>query len=278
MKLQVATYNIHKGVSSLVPVPRVHALKQAITALDSDVIFLQEVQGRHDLHASRYGCHSQPLHVRWPEQAQHEFLAGESHHCAYGMNAAYDHGHHGNALLSKYPIASMSNRDVSDHAYEKRGILHCVLRTPITDVHCYVIHFGLFSGSRLRQTKALIEAVSHSSSTDVPIIIAGDFNDWRNQLNVTLCSELGVCEVFDASSSMCGVDKLLHRFSGKQARQPPRTFPSALPWLRLDRVYVRGFNVTSAEVMQGGVWSRLSDHVPIVAKLELKNEFLQKAS
>jgi endonuclease/exonuclease/phosphatase family metal-dependent hydrolase len=51
-------------------------------------------------------------------------------HSAYGMNAVYDHGHHGNALLSSFPIGNQHNHDVSDHAYEQRGILHCVLETP----------------------------------------------------------------------------------------------------------------------------------------------------
>ena len=49
MKLRIATYNIHKGVASLGSRPRVHALKQALTALEADVVFLQEVQGRNDL-------------------------------------------------------------------------------------------------------------------------------------------------------------------------------------------------------------------------------------
>jgi endonuclease/exonuclease/phosphatase family metal-dependent hydrolase len=40
------------------------------------------------------------------------------------------------------------NHDVSDHAYEQRGILHCVLETPAGKVHCYVVHLGLFEGSR----------------------------------------------------------------------------------------------------------------------------------
>ncbi len=129
MKIRVATYNIHKGVSSVRGLPRVHALKQAIALFHADVVFLQEVQGKHDRNAARYGAEKNG-HKHWPEASQHEFFAGAEHHSAYGMNAVYDHGHHGNALLSKFPIASQTNHDVSDHAYEQRGILHCVLKTP----------------------------------------------------------------------------------------------------------------------------------------------------
>jgi endonuclease/exonuclease/phosphatase family metal-dependent hydrolase len=264
MKLRIATYNIHKGVSSFGSLPRVHALKQALVSMDADILFLQEVQGRHDKYATRHAA-------LWPEQAQHHFLAGESHQAVYGMNAVYDHGHHGNALLSRFPVLSSTNTDVSDHAFEARGILHCVVQTGQDDLHCYVVHLGLFAGSRKRQTEALIAAVSSSAPPGAPVLIAGDFNDWTNQLSDTLRERLGVTEVFDDNLPSRGFGAYLRTLSGRGPRmQPARTFPAALPWLRLDRVYVRGFRVESAQVLHGALWARLSDHAPIVAALELK--------
>ena len=263
MKLRIATYNIHKGVSTIGTRPRVHALKQALSALEADIIFLQEVQGRHDLLALKHAAN-------WPVQGQHEFLAGEDKHSAYGVNAVYDHGHHGNALVSSFPIASSRNQDVSDHAYESRGILHCVVRCNDVDVHCYVVHLGLFAGSRKRQTDALIDAVSSSAPPGAPVIIAGDFNDWHNKLSETLRAGLGVTEVFDENLSKRGFGTYLRLLSGRGPKiQPARTFPAAMPFLQLDRIYVRGFKVASAKVMHGILWSRLSDHAPIVAELEL---------
>jgi endonuclease/exonuclease/phosphatase family metal-dependent hydrolase len=264
MKLRIATYNIHKGVSSFGSRPRIHALKQAVGAMEADVIFLQEVQGRHDLLALRHAA-------TWPAQSQHEFLAGDSQHCVYGVNAVYDHGHHGNALLSNFPITSSRNQDISDHAYEGRGILHCVLQTPDVDVHCYVIHLGLFAGSRKRQTEALIAAVAGSAQNDEPVIIAGDFNDWGNHLSDVLRDSLGVTEVFDQNLPRRGFGSYLRQLSGSEPKsQPARTFPAALPLLQLDRIYVRGFSVESAQVLHGPLWARLSDHAPIVASLLLK--------
>ncbi|MFL6717724.1 MAG: endonuclease/exonuclease/phosphatase family protein [Burkholderiaceae bacterium] len=264
MKLRIATYNIHKGVSTIGSRPRVHALKQALSALEADVIFLQEVQGRHDLLALKHAAN-------WPSQSQHEFFAGEDKHSAYGVNAVYDHGHHGNALVSSFPIASSRNQDVSDHAYESRGILHCVVQCNDVDVHCYVVHLGLFAGSRKRQTDALIDAVSSSAPPDAPVIIAGDFNDWNNKLSDTLRAGLGVSEVFDENLSRRGFGTYLRLLAGRGPKvQPARTFPAAMPLLQLDRVYVRGFKVASAKVMHGILWSRLSDHAPIVAELELE--------
>src|SRR3954470_12267009 len=99
MKIRVATYNIHKGVSSIGSKPRVLALKKAIGMFGAVVVFLQEVQGRHDRYQARYGVNVRSPHHHWLETAQHEFFAGENLHAAYGINAVYDHGHHGNALL-----------------------------------------------------------------------------------------------------------------------------------------------------------------------------------
>ena len=263
MKLRLVTYNIHKGVSALGNRPRIHAIKQALTGLHADLVFLQEVQGRHDLLSLRHSGN-------WPSQGQHEFLAADHQHSAYGMNAVYDHGHHGNALLSSFPIASANNHDVSDHAFESRGILHCVLQVADRHVHCYVIHLGLFAGSRLRQTQALIEAVETTAPADVPVLIAGDFNDWTNALSDSLRQRLGVTEVFDQRLSSRGFGDYLRRLSGRGPRKSPaRTFPAAMPVLQLDRVYVRGFDVTSARVLHGASWARLSDHAPIVADLTL---------
>jgi endonuclease/exonuclease/phosphatase family metal-dependent hydrolase len=42
-----------------------------------------------------------------------------------------------------------------------------------------------------------------------------------------------------------------------------------LPFFRLDRIYVRGFKVESAQVLHGPMWARLSDHAPLVATLNL---------
>ena len=48
-----------------------------------------------------------------------------------------------------------------------------------------------------------------------------------------------------------------------------RTFPSMIPWFKLDRLYVRGFEIESAEVKWGQEWRNRSDHAPIQAILKL---------
>ncbi|AZP12778.1 endonuclease/exonuclease/phosphatase family protein [Undibacterium parvum] len=266
MKLKIATYNIHKGVSAFGRKARIHGLKEAISLLDADLVFLQEVQGQHDYHAEN--------HTRWPEMGQDAFIAGDTHEVAYGMNAVYQHGHHGNALLSRFAISSSYNHDVSDHAYEQRGILHVVIRLGSLDVHCFVIHLGLFATSRRRQVQALIKEIQSNLPADAPLIIAGDFNDWSKGLSQTLYQELGVREAFDGERAQSGS---LLSLSGMRGLMPqPRfkhahTFPVEMPCLCLDRVYLRGFEVEQAKVLRGAPWTTLSDHLPILVTLDFSS-------
>jgi endonuclease/exonuclease/phosphatase family metal-dependent hydrolase len=227
----------------------------------------------------------------WPSEPQEIFLSKSptlkhTFETAYGRNASYLHGHHGNALLSRFPIVGRENRDVSDHALEKRGVLHCVVQIDGRDVHCFVVHLGLFARSRERQLEALIDWIERAVGPHEPMIIAGDFNDWRNQLSDRLCRRTGVIEVFDAfrprsEAAQRAVyyvrDRLADLGLSPEAAIPglprtvrtARTFPALVPWFRMDRIYQRGFRVRSASVLKGLEWSRLSDHSPLVADLEL---------
>jgi endonuclease/exonuclease/phosphatase family metal-dependent hydrolase len=241
--IRIATYNIHKGLSYFNRRVVLHELRERLR--------VQEVQGEHTLHGERYH--------NYPEGAQHEFIAGEVWpHSAYGKNAVYEAGHHGNAILSRFPILQSFNTDVSAHRFESRGLLHSEIELADQQslaghkpVHCLCVHFGLFARGRRAQTGALIEYVHNEIPRDAPLIIAGDFNDWRNQTGKTLASELHIHDVF-------------HLHGGKLAR----SFPSRLPLLRLDRIYVRGFDVLHSSVHTGGNWLRLSDHAALSAQLK----------
>lgn len=286
-RLRVATYNIHKGVLrdfiGLRRVARIHELRTRLHELGSDLVFLQEVQGQHQRHARQF--------EQWPTESQELFLSKspalkQTFETAYGRNASYLHGHHGNALLSRYPIIGLENRDISDHALEKRGVLHCTVQIDSRRVHCFVVHLGLLARSRERQLGALLEWISSEVDSQEPLIIAGDFNDWRNTLSERLCRETGVVEVFDALRPGIETARRAAYFTRDRsfdvARQAAvetsrlprmvrtaRTYPALVPWFRMDRIYQRGFRVTDARVLRGIEWARLSDHSPLVADLEL---------
>src|SRR5512132_593319 len=193
MRFTIATYNIHKGFSHLTRRMVIHELREKLRGLSADILFLQEVVGVHDRHAGHYRD--------WPIKPQHEFIADEVwQEVAYGKNAIYRHGHHGNAVLSRFPIVQFENQDISAHAFESRGLLHCEIqlgpRTPA--LHCINVHLGLFERGRQWQLRAMCERIRETVPKDAPLVIAGDFNDWRHKANRALVDDLGVSEVFEA--------------------------------------------------------------------------------
>jgi len=245
-RLGVATFNIHKGLGPFNWRASIHELREHMRQLDADVVFLQEVAGQHSGGAARARS--------MPQESQYEFLADQVwREFAYGRNAVYPRGHHGNAILSHYPIMRAENEDVSDYRFERRGLLHCELLFAGHNLHCVCLHLALTAGSRRRQLQALVKRVRKLVPAGAPLVVAGDFNDWRGEANDELLHELQLHEVFQQHHGA-----------------PARSFPSAFPLLRLDRIYQRGFRVLAARVGHGKPWSRLSDHAVLTAQLELQ--------
>jgi len=248
LSLRVATYNIHKGFSLFNRRLVIHELRERLRALGADLVFLQEVLGDHHRHALR--------HIDWPAAPQYEFLADAVwQDYAYGRNAVYDSGHHGNAVLSRFPIQRWDNEDISAHRFEQRGLLHCEIEMPgwAEPLHCVCVHLGLTARGRSRQIERLRQRIERLVPASAPLIVAGDFNDWhwRHKATCELAHPLDMHEVFELASG-----------------SPARSFPAMLPVLRLDRIYVRGFRVAEACVHHGPAWARISDHAVLTTTLE----------
>ena len=110
----------------------------------------------------------------------------------------------------------------------------------------------MFERERERQLATLAKRISSHVSSDEPLIIAGDFNDWRRRAEEHLHHDLGVKEAFKSSH-------------GSHAR----SFPAWLPMLSMDRIYYRGLEVVDCHRLHGQPWSRLSDHTPLLAEFRL---------
>ena len=243
--IRIATFNIHKGVTHFNARFALHNQREVLRKLQVDVVFLQEVQDEHARNSKRFAA--------WPVAGQVEFLADAVWpEFAYGKNSVYPAGHHGNALLSKFPIMNTQNTNISAHISEQRGMLHCEINVPNWDVplHTICVHFGLFAQWRRQQLETVAHFIEKNVPANAPLIIAGDFNDWSLHGGRAFAARLKVHEVFE-------------RHTG----QPARSFPSWLPLLRLDRIYVRGFTVKHAETHAGPQFIALSDHAILTATL-----------
>lgn len=245
-KIKILTVNTHKGFTALNRRFILHELRDAVRILSADLVFLQEVLGEHQALSERHS-------TLWPIEPHYEFLADTIWHSyAYGRNAVYPEGHHGNALLSKYPIERWQNLDISLSGMERRGLLHSEIdvgegKKPL---HAVCVHLSLRESHRQKQLKLLCDYVNDLPA-DEPLVVAGDFNDWGQRAQAVLWDNAGLQEVFT-------------QVYGK----PARTFPAALPFLRLDRIYVRSAISHLPVVLPNSPWSHLSDHKPLLAEIE----------
>jgi endonuclease/exonuclease/phosphatase family metal-dependent hydrolase len=248
--LKILSYNIHKGFSPSNRKFILEEIRHAIRRVHADVVLLQEVHGQR---LPPFGAAPDP---DWPAGPHFEFLAEELWpHFAYGKNAITSVGHHGNAILSKYPFLSWENIDISTNRLEHRGLLHGTLLHPASarPVHVICVHLGLLeSGRRLQLGRICDRIESHVPAGD-PLVIGGDFNDWRLRADTVFGDRL---ELIEAHSALHG--------------GPARTFPSWLPAFRLDRIYCRNCRPTQARCLSGSPWNDLSDHAAVFAELALE--------
>lgn len=245
--VRLLTLNTHKGFNLFNRRFVLHDLREAVRSVSADIVLLQEVIGDHEGHALR--------HAGWPDTPHYEFLADTIwSDFAYGRNAVYTQGHHGNAVLSKFPIARYRNHDVSIGDTERRGLLHCVLNLPGPDqaLHVICVHLGLGEAQRRHQLERLCELIRREVPPQAPLFVGGDFNDWRQRADRLLGERAGLREAFRETSG-----------------RPARSFPAIWPLLRLDRLYLRQGRVRQARVLAGRPWSRLSDHSALSVEVEL---------
>jgi endonuclease/exonuclease/phosphatase family metal-dependent hydrolase len=245
MSLSLLTYNIHKGFGVGTMRFLLPQMREAIAGLNPDFVFLQEVQGKHKGREQRINT--------WPDAPQFEYMA-DTHwpYYIYAKNATYQSGHHGNAILSKYPLERFENINLSNYNRASRGILHAQLKLGGHTVHLLCVHLGLFKAERALQCQSIMERIQVAVPQHEPLLMAGDFNDWRAHLSKPLEEELGIEEAFVT-------------IEGGHAR----SFPAIKPTLRVDRVYFRGMQVCEVACLQGKPWRTLSDHLPLYARFIL---------
>ena len=243
--MKILTYNIHKGFSFGNRRFVLEHMREGIRHLKPDVVCLQEVSGSNKKHLQK--------HKNYPLESQFEFLADELWpHFAYGKNAVYAEGHHGNAILSRYPILKWHNLDISTNCYENRGLLHAVIEGPLKkEIHIMSVHLNLIESSRMIQLRMMGRYIRNLKISDKALIIGGDFNDWREKTSPYLKKKYFLDEAHI-----------------KKHQKHARTFPSFFPMLKLDRIYFKNLTLKDAWTVKDEAWNKLSDHVALMAELE----------
>ncbi len=235
-RIRILTLNAHQGFRAAHRHGALLRIRDALRDSQADLVFLQEI-----------GAVDGP----GPAMGQYEVLAdGVWTQHAYGRNAVATGGHHGNALLSKYPIESWRNVDASVGAAEPRGLLHAVIGVPgHGPMHAICVHLALRELHRRVQAGRLLSLVNDEVPPGAALVVAGDFNDWRGRAHERLVREGGLEEVHASATG-----------------RPARTFPARAPCLRLDRIYVRNIRHRPFGV-HARDWRTLSDHMPLAAEL-----------
>lgn len=234
--VRILSFNIHKGVHYLYRRGVKLELIRSIEESKAEWVFLQEVRGSHDF-----------------EETHLEFLADSiwQYH-AYGRNAITGKNeHHGNAILSADPILEFTNFDLSLSRFERRGCLLARVERSGKTIYLANTHLNLRSTDRYKQVLKMIDFLDSEVPRNLPLVLAGDFNDWLEELNPILHQGLSVREAFEF-------------LTGRSAK----TYPSFFPYFRLDRIFLRGLHPTRAQVLDE---SRLlaSDHRAIWVECRL---------
>ncbi|MCO5141980.1 MAG: endonuclease/exonuclease/phosphatase family protein [Oligoflexia bacterium] len=227
---QALSYNIHKGVPPFGLKSDISKIKQALKTLPIDFLCVQEIVGEKIKSSTKI-------------ERQLEELADKywTHH-SYGKNAVFPNRHHGNAILSSYPISESTNINLSQHPLEQRGFLHTVIPIEENNFHLCTTHLDLLPITRNQQYLAILEYLKTLPEED-PLLIVGDFN-----------------EVFDE-------DLEIFKTIGLREQRKP-SFPSFFPTFPLDRCLFRHLNIQQIQILEGRPWSQLSDHLPLVVPFQ----------
>ena len=145
---------------------KIQGIAQALDIIGSDVLCLQEVQGQNLKRNMQYN--------EYPDQSQHEWF-GEYLQLqnSYGKNSEYENGHHGNAVLSRFPLDPKHNVNITVNKLEQRGVLHCEVQPVGWDVPVVVLcaHLNLFERDRIKQYEAIANYVRNEIAHDQPLIL-----------------------------------------------------------------------------------------------------------
>ncbi len=243
--MRLVSWNIHGAVGGD-GVRDLRRVAEVLQGLRADVAALQEVGDPQNRAAARLATLAGHPPDAGDDAAELARLLGFT--VAFGPNLVVAGRPYGNAVLSRFPIARAQNYDLSVRGREPRGCLRADLDLPDGgSLHLFNLHLGLSGGERQKQASQLLSAdLLRDTALTAPLVVCGDFNVWLPG----------------------AVPRLLRRHLQDAAHQAGPTWPSALPFLRLDRAYVdQGVRVLATGVCRDALARRASDHLPLWLEL-----------
>jgi endonuclease/exonuclease/phosphatase family metal-dependent hydrolase len=237
------TYNVHRCVGTdrkLAP----ERVAEVIATYAPDVVALQEL----DVGRARTRFGDQPDLIA-------KILKMEFH---FHPSIRIQEERFGNAVLSRLPLRCVKGgglpTPVSTRRIEGRSALWVTIDCGGREVQLINTHLGLRPGERMRQLDALFGPDwLGDERCRTPRILLGDFNAWPTT------------RVYR---------RLLAALTAAQRARPrawPRTtFPSRMPVLRIDHVFVSPeWTVEAVDVPRTRLTRLASDHLPVIVEVSL---------
>lgn len=151
-------------------------------------------------------------------------------------------GEFGNALLMRWPPREVANHALGVDQREPRSAIDVTVDHERGALRIVATHLGLRPAERRVQVARILDLFD--AEPMLPTVLLGDFNAWR-------------------TSSLRGVDAYFGMSSA------PRTFPSPLPIVAFDRIWVSPPHACiDLRVHASRIARVASDHLPLVATIE----------
>ena len=235
--IRLLSWNIHKGIGGR---DRRYSLQRVIDCIDHeqpDLVCLQEV----DRLVKRSDYDDQPR------------LLGQSLqlHSVFQPNVPVGSGGYGNLVLSRFPVSSRHRISLKRGLRKSRGAQLVLIEAAAGPLHLINTHLGLDERERHWQMRRLLGHRLCRSAEPLPTMIVGDFNDWRNTLELNTLATEGFQQVTTPVSQF-------------------RSFPAWLPVGGLDKAFIRGrIEIQQARIVRTSLAREASDHLPLVIDFQL---------
>ena len=234
--LTVVTYNINHG-QGMDGIYSSIRIARTLEQYEPDLVALQEV----DMGTNRVN-----------QDRQAEVIANHlGMFYVFGNTVNYIGGEHGNAILSKYPIISSQNSDISpDITSERRGLLRATVDLEFRTLKFYSTKFGVMDEEQKYHSRRIGKFFNRTKLNE-PVIFGGD-------LGVKPFSPL-------LASLMKNMIDLGTRFNS-----PTATYPTNLMSRRLDYILVNKYvEPIEYSIPIDELSTISSDHLPIMVKVRI---------